>query len=104
MESGNQGGSLHCAICLQGFRDGQPISKSDNCDHRFCKDCITQWLLKKDECPYCRQDYLKRNSAGNNERVTLPNLTGQSEEACNEQQITINDERESVDTDSTTSI
>ena len=50
-----------CPICLGEFEAGQEICSSKNldCHHSFHLDCMLEWLMKHDECPLCRQDYLK---------------------------------------------
>lgn len=50
-----------CPICLTDFAEGQEICYSSNkdCPHSFHLDCMVEWLMKHDDCPLCRQDYLK---------------------------------------------
>jgi hypothetical protein len=56
--------SLHgpcCAICLNGFKEGQLVceSKHGSCEHSFHEMCLSEWLLKgNDNCPTCRAKYL----------------------------------------------
>ena len=38
---------FQCNICLQTF-DNPHV---DQCGHTFCKDCITEWLVKSPVCP-----------------------------------------------------
>jgi Ring finger domain len=49
-----------CAICLDPFTVGQDIciSQNDHCPHQFHLTCAFEWLLKSQECPCCRRDYL----------------------------------------------
>jgi Ring finger domain len=49
-----------CAICLDPFTVGQDIciSQNDHCPHQFHLACAFEWLLKSQECPCCRRDYL----------------------------------------------
>ena len=49
-----------CAICLTSFHDTQIVCQSNNpsCQHLFHAPCMTHWLLKHEECPVCRQNYL----------------------------------------------
>ena len=51
---------IMCSICLEPFRIGEEVSWSRNteCLHCYHRGCISQWLLKHDECPVCRADYL----------------------------------------------
>jgi len=61
--------NMTCPICLDDYkvRDDIAWSKNDECSHTFHFDCILEWLLKHDECPLCREDFLnavqKENSA-----------------------------------------
>ena len=34
-------------------------SKNKDCTHVYHAECMIQWLMKHDECPLCRADYLK---------------------------------------------
>lgn len=49
-----------CAICLGPYHDGELVVQSSNgeCHHVFHRECIAEWLAKKDECPCCRQSFL----------------------------------------------
>jgi len=46
-----------CAICLTNYEEGDEISEATNgnCKHHFHFLCIAEWLMRKDDCPYCRQ-------------------------------------------------
>ena len=50
-----------CSICLMELSDMKL-----NCGHKFGVECILKWLVKKKNCPLCRQavnykDYLDVN-------------------------------------------
>ena len=49
-----------CAICLAKYDHDDVISWSNNkqCSHVFHRECIAQWLEKKEECPVCRRFFL----------------------------------------------
>lgn len=49
-----------CAICLDRFRNGEDICLAQNkeCPHEFHLECLFPWLLKSQDCPCCRRDYL----------------------------------------------
>jgi len=49
-----------CEICLMDYEVGDKVcfSPNDECAHAFHKDCIVDWLLKKNTCPICRRNYL----------------------------------------------
>mmetsp|Transcript_30826 Transcript_30826/g.46761 ORF Transcript_30826/g.46761 Transcript_30826/m.46761 type:complete len:247 (+) Transcript_30826:58-798(+) len=43
-----------CSICLEKFREGDGVIISA-CSHVFHRECVLEWLQKKDGCPMCRQ-------------------------------------------------
>ena len=49
-----------CSICMEPFKFDDDVVKSKNvdCNHVFHMDCIFTWLMKHDECPMCRREYL----------------------------------------------
>lgn len=49
-----------CAICLTEYEEGEVMCWSQNsrCAHTFHKECAVQWLLRNEECPLCRHNYL----------------------------------------------
>eukprot|EP00980_Cylindrotheca_fusiformis_P003424 scaffold763_cov98-Cylindrotheca_fusiformis.AAC.9 len=51
---------IECAICLEQYGSGDVIcvSKSSTCDHIFHKECIAEWLAKRNHCPLCRADLM----------------------------------------------
>lgn len=49
---------MECQICMEEFQAGERVALSANCDHVHHFECIRQWLLKKDDCPSCRQSML----------------------------------------------
>lgn len=48
-----QHGNEKCSVCLSDLRDGEQAMKLP-CFHTFHKDCITEWLVRKAECPVCK--------------------------------------------------
>lgn len=57
----------NCPICWEPYQVGQKVCWSPNkrCNHTFHADCMITWLMKKNDCPMCRSDYLRvdrRNS------------------------------------------
>ena len=88
----------NCAICLETFKDGDEISSSQNqnCRHVFHRECIYGWLLKNEECPCCRRDYLTFESvrdveAGLMSVITSANNSGRlsDEQDGNHQEIPV---------------
>ena len=51
---------LICPICINEYDDGDEICWSQNpdCNHFFHCECISEWLLRHDECPCCRSNFL----------------------------------------------
>ncbi|CAK72762.1 unnamed protein product (macronuclear) [Paramecium tetraurelia] len=56
-----------CVICLQVFY--KPIITQ--CGHNFCGKCISEWMQKKKQCPYCRKEYQNYNFYQKDEVMTL---------------------------------
>ena len=53
--------SSACSICWEKYRDGETVCLSSNkhCNHAYHFDCILPWLLKRNDCPLCRRNFLK---------------------------------------------
>ncbi|PWA89090.1 Zinc finger, RING/FYVE/PHD-type [Artemisia annua] len=49
-----------CIICMREYEKNERIGTLD-CRHEFHADCVTDWLLRKNECPLCRATALKRS-------------------------------------------
>jgi hypothetical protein len=43
-----------CCICLAEYEEGCTLLTGSSCVHKFHYDCSMVWLLRHDECPYCR--------------------------------------------------
>ncbi|KAJ6293267.1 hypothetical protein OIU77_008748 [Salix suchowensis] len=43
-----------CSICLQDFKDWDPMRKLPFCEHYFHLECIDEWLTRNGSCPMCR--------------------------------------------------
>ena len=52
--------SEKCAICLEMYKTDTVVCLSNNptCLHTFHHSCMSDWLLKHDDCPVCRRSYL----------------------------------------------
>lgn len=50
-----------CSICIEDYKEGEDVcwSRSDDCPHVFHLPCMMDWLMKNNDCPLCRADYLK---------------------------------------------
>jgi len=58
--SGDKYLAKSCPICLEGYTAGQEIcwSRNDKYIHSFHFRCMQAWLMKSDDCPPCRENYL----------------------------------------------
>ena len=64
-----------CPICLQTIK----FKKTLPCYHKYCNECIKEWLRKNDNCPVCRcpsnHRYNTRlNHFNKNEKKILNNI------------------------------
>ena len=41
-----------CSICFETRSD-----YTTNCEHHYCNECITNWLLTNNSCPICRKEF-----------------------------------------------
>ena len=41
-----------CSICIEN-----PCNFRTECNHSFCKNCATEWLLTHNTCPMCRKEF-----------------------------------------------
>ena len=48
-----------CAICLVRLQDGDLIGDI-SCGHALHKDCLKDWLKRKNRCPLCQQTGIAR--------------------------------------------
>ncbi|CDP00237.1 unnamed protein product [Coffea canephora] len=46
---------VSCAICLEDLKDGELCQALPDCQHAFHSSCIKPWLIKRPNCPICRQ-------------------------------------------------
>ncbi|XP_040985813.1 NEP1-interacting protein-like 1 [Juglans microcarpa x Juglans regia] len=44
-----------CSICLQDFKEQDPVRELPNCGHLFHQYCIDKWLTRQGTCPLCRE-------------------------------------------------
>ena len=43
---------FQCGICMDSFFDGEMVKKLP-CGHIYHKDCLSQWIQTKNNCPFC---------------------------------------------------
>jgi hypothetical protein len=51
---------LSCNICNNNYNKNNKFITS--CNHTFCNQCITHWLLLNNTCPMCRHDIIDNNN------------------------------------------
>jgi Ring finger domain len=53
---------LICSVCQEDIREGNEVGEINNCNHRFCIDCISKWATIENRCPCCkvRFDVIRR--------------------------------------------
>lgn len=49
-----------CAICQDGFEEGQSVLKLPECGHAYHELCVLSWLEKQHTCPLCRKQMPKQ--------------------------------------------
>lgn len=49
-----------CSICLEPFYNHEELSwsKAQKCQHVFHTECLIPWLMKHEECPVCRTEFM----------------------------------------------
>lgn len=45
-----------CAICQDGYENGQAIRQIVHCNHKFHTNCLDPWFRQNVRCPVCRYD------------------------------------------------
>ena len=55
---------IECPICMDVIAGGDYVSWSANpkCNHVYHHLCIKNWLLKREDCPFCRECFLPIDS------------------------------------------
>jgi hypothetical protein len=58
LESGNQMPHYYtvCTICLCDYVDGDELLHLPKCHHTYHRACVSTWLLRKSQCPLCKQE------------------------------------------------
>ncbi|GJJ12956.1 hypothetical protein Clacol_007203 [Clathrus columnatus] len=47
-------GETRCPICLDDYKELDPVLRISDCSHWFHKECLEQWLQKARTCPLCK--------------------------------------------------
>ena len=43
-----------CSICIDEIKE---VCYTDTCLHRFCFNCLSEWVKRKHVCPMCKADF-----------------------------------------------
>lgn len=64
MLSNNKSDTSKCYLCLVDYVKGDEVafSKNEKCTHRYHKDCIVEWCMKRKACPCCKVDFVESNT------------------------------------------
>lgn len=54
-ESGLESSEEECPICLHVLKAGDSVRQLSTCAHTFHRSCIDLWLLRRADCPLCKQ-------------------------------------------------
>jgi Ring finger domain len=72
-----------CPICIEDFIIDENIVSLPSCKHIFHKDCIQQWLLKKQGCcPMCKVNVLDDQQTTQHEQGIIEIATERAIEIC----------------------
>lgn len=64
MLSSKKDDTSKCYLCLMDYATGDEVafSKNEKCTHRYHKDCIVEWCMKRTACPCCREEFIESNT------------------------------------------
>lgn len=51
-----------CLVCQCDYEEGEQLRRLP-CNHCFHQECVDEWLLEKDICPYCRESIVGEHDA-----------------------------------------
>ena len=76
----NQESTSECAICYQENKDSCFTTK---CNHTFCQDCMTKWLLTNHNCPMCRTNIVNTTTTKFTPRAQVNHVDDNDDEDMN---------------------
>lgn len=53
---GGSEGSDPCSVCFEPFQTGEQAIRTV-CDHVFHRKCLEGWVVRRMNCPLCRQEF-----------------------------------------------
>ena len=62
--------SESCAICLEGYREGQ-VLRVLPCHHEFHRVCVDPWLENRGTCPLCKIHIAGKDGEGKEGRLGI---------------------------------
>mmetsp|Transcript_31790 Transcript_31790/g.46761 ORF Transcript_31790/g.46761 Transcript_31790/m.46761 type:complete len:137 (+) Transcript_31790:630-1040(+) len=85
--------SCSCMICLEPYIIGEKVSyfkeAPPECRHVFHHECITEWLMRQNECPGCRTTYIVEDN--HKEKSTS------QQEQCDEEAFSNEEDEQNID-------
>ena len=68
-----------CCICMAKYKHGDDIcwSQNERCYHAFHLECMLEWLMKHNECPMCRRNYLRSEVSNHDDDNVDANVSEQ---------------------------
>lgn len=60
--------NLQCSICFDNLSDTCIVL---NCDHKFHRRCLNQWLSRHNTCPMCRTRVIERETSNNDHSTNI---------------------------------
>ncbi len=71
---------LHtCAICFEE-KQTKNLAVLNNCDHRYCTECIQKWCDRENSCPQCKKKITFIDIPGRKRRKRIVDKSLQHEE------------------------
>ncbi|KYQ93169.1 hypothetical protein DLAC_05803 [Tieghemostelium lacteum] len=61
-------GDKDCSICLSTIQNETEIS---DCKHKFCRECIENWVLNQIKCPLCKRDIKELVVVGSGQSIKV---------------------------------
>lgn len=79
-----------CSICMCRYKEGDEIcwSRNEKCYHAFHLVCMLEWLMKHNDCPMCRRNYLMPDEQPHEVRTgEQPNNVENDRDRSNEENV-----------------
>lgn len=63
------GEEMECSICLNDIEEDDAVRQLCGCGHTFHRACIDLWLLRRADCPLCKQNVLASGEGASKSEV-----------------------------------